>query len=283
MPADGGATCNAAGAVVHAGYSWAPANDAQPSADDLKAAVERRPELVYSIVAEQQLGGMEDRLKKRSDEIRAKQDDFEKLYLMRKNDLEAEQAAHAALEKKLKERKEAKDKLRSEIRTAMEREAKAAEEEAGFLEAARKSRLELEAHKQEAPKIEAEYRKAQEEEKAQKFAFQDEKMALRGRHAAAVRTLDDQTREIKEKTKELKNQGRKYHDLIELDKSQTAEQEKWIKEEREKIKNGIEELNKHTESVKFKTKETARKHQEAFWATSDTNTSALGHMSDANK
>merc|ERR1712010_6518 len=111
MPADGGGTRQAAGAVVHAGYSWAPANDAQPSADDLKAAVERRPELVYSIVAEQQLGGMEDRLKKRSDEIRAKQDDFEKLYLMRKNDLEAEQAAHAALEKKLKERKEAKDKL----------------------------------------------------------------------------------------------------------------------------------------------------------------------------
>merc|ERR1712196_738202 len=140
---------------------------------------------------------------------------------------------------------------------------------------------ELEANKLEIPKIEAAYQAAQQKEKEEKMRFQDEKMEQRDRHAKAVHTLEEQTLEIRNRTKDTKTEIRKLHDLIQYEKQQCEEQEKWLKDSRSAVHQDMLELNKHTDHVKFKTKEAARAYQEDYWATTNTQQSVLTHMNEA--
>merc|ERR1712216_564107 len=64
---------------------------AVPTGADLQAAVEKKPELVYSIIAEQHLSEMEARVKSRDAEIESKESDWNKVLGMREQMLEDEE------------------------------------------------------------------------------------------------------------------------------------------------------------------------------------------------
>jgi len=240
--------------------------DVLPTGEDLKAAVEKKPELVYSIVAEQHLLEMEALLNVRKTDLEAKEQNWAEVLAQRQEALKDAEAKTVELKHEIENFAWRKNRLRGEIRNEMQLEAKAAHIEADQLEIARKARIETEQGKLVEKELQAELEAKIVAERKQRSDFQDKEMELRDHKRSAVTLVDNQTYELRNEIKALQREMQTIDQQIMLDAYEEQQQENALKHERSMIQHEHAGIQNETVELLDKLRDTAKQHQEEYYA-----------------
>lgn len=246
------------------GFSWSDEmSQVTPTAGDLKDAIELRPELAYSVAAEQSLKGMETRLQECTDALALKQQDWSTVAKMREDELAGLEKQYTDLEKTLKDFQWKKNKLRAELRETMAAEAAAAHTESDQLALANKYDLETQKQITEGKGLQEEYEMLVAKERDLAQAQREELYEIKGTLQDQVMAINDQAMRASQQWQEMKKDRAQIEAKHGYEKGNTEKEENMFKHKREQVTAQKREVDMAALSTKHRIQSDAKAFAEA--------------------
>jgi len=252
--------------------------DVNPTPNDFQAAIQARPEMVYFCVAQQELTVMEERMKHRGEELEEQIDSYNQIMDMDHAQLNEQRRNYADCDKQLNDFRWKRDKIRADIRDHMHGEAEAAHVTDGALKRRNTALLEIEKKKIESKTLEVELAALEEQQRANRAKYADEKMTIIDKYRDEALAIDNQAVDARAKAKELKAEAQKLESLAGVRRHETIAEEEWFKATHLEVAAHKREIDGQVEQINANTKTVAQQNKEAYHIIQERFGEAIEHI-----